>query len=316
MTFKHGSYYFRHPVSKKWVNLGKDRSKAFIQYVSITTPGRIIYLCDLINAYLLEVTPSKAVSSQANDKQSAAKLIQSFQNFKLDDVEPHDVYTYMDWRKKTSTHWANKDRSFLLQCYKLAIKKGLTKYNPCRDVATISIKPRNRLISPSEFNAVKSVASALIQNMMDFAYSTKLRRGEILTIKISDITENGVLAHDHKNDKDYIIEWTDTLRDIVSRIQLHNAAKRIASMYLFSTKAGQPYSGSGFSSIWRRAMDKAMESGKIKERFTFHDIRAMSITYTANKHGIQAASESAGHADAKITKRVYIRGATKRKPTE
>lgn len=316
MTFKHNSYYFRHPESKKWINLGKERAKAFLQYVSMTSPSAIVYLCDLINAYLIEVTPSKATDSQRNDKQSAAKLIEAFQSFTVEDVEPHHIYAYMDKRKETSAHWANKDRSFLLQCFKLAIKKGLINNNPCKQVSTISIKPRKRLIKKAEFDNFKSISSDFIKNMADFAYSTKLRRGEILTIKISDITEDGILAHDHKNDKDYIIEWTDSLRAIVSRIKAYNANNRISSLYLFSTKTGQPYSGTGFASIWRRAMDKALEKGLVTERFTFHDIRAMSITYTAEKHGLQAASESAGHADTKITKRVYIRGAQKRKPTE
>ncbi len=110
---------------------------------------------------------------------------------------------------------------------------------------------------------------------MEFAYLTKSRRGEILTLKCLP-----------------------------------------ESSYLFCILKGTSYTTYGFNTLWQRLMRKALSLGTLKERFTFHDIRAMAVTHTAEQHGLKAASEAAGHASEHITKRVYIRGIQSRKPTK
>ena len=57
-----------------------------------------------------------------------------------------------------------------------------------------------------------------------------------------------------------------------------------------------------------------MAKGILKEKFTFHDIRAMAVTDMNNTHGLKAAQELAGHSTDRMTKRVYVRGITKWKP--
>ncbi len=312
MTLRSGSYYLR--LNQKWINLGRDRPAAFLKYAEMTAPhSRMNMVSDIINSYLHEETPKKSKGSQANDQQSAKKLIEAFREFRIIDVQPHHIYAYTDHRAKSSPHFANKDRSFLLQCYKLAIKKGIASYNPVKDVSTVSIKPRTRLIAQQEFEDVKSISPPVVQLMMELAYLTKLRRGEMLTLKMADICSDGLKAHDHKNNRDYVIEWTPALRALVLRISTDLGKPQ--REYLFKPRGGVCYTGDGFASIWQRIMAKAIKTGLIKERFTFHDIRAMAITHTHNTEGLQAASESAGHSDTKITKRVYVRGALRRKAT-
>jgi len=52
----------------------------------------------------------------------------------------------------------------------------------------------------------------------------------------------------------------------------------IRGLHLFCTRTGQPYSTSGFDSIWQRAMAGSLASGVLKERFTEHDIRGKTAT--------------------------------------
>ncbi|MBF5006301.1 integrase [Diaphorobacter sp. NR2-3-3-1] len=68
-------------------------------------------------------------------------------------------------------------------------------------------------------------------------------------------------------------------------------------------KTGNPYSESGFKTMWGRLMDAALESRVIEQRFTFHDLRAHYTTYY--KRRFDALPEL--HADPATTARVYER---------
>jgi integrase len=82
------------------------------------------------------------------------------------------------------------------------------------------------------------------------------------------------------------------------------------SGYLFTTMKGQPYSDSGFSSIWQRKMRKAIDEEIITERFRDHDIRAK----TGSDTNLQHASELLTHSDKKTTLRHYQRKEQKVRP--
>ena len=314
MTFKNGAYYYR--IKQKWIRLSDNRREAFIKYAELTANVDKPYmLIDLLQAYKEEIGITKSLATQRHYDASILRLSITFKNFTIEDVEPHDIYMHMDFIAKKTVNGANKDKSYLSVCFELAIRKGIRKINPCDSVKKITEQPRSRLIKSDEFKAMHDNSSLLIQNMMDFAYITKLRRSEILSIRLSDITDEGIKVYASKTKTDYIVLWSDKLRALVTKIKADRNTKR-ASLYLFANGRGLPYSPDGFSAIWQRYMAKALTSGKLKERFTFHDIRAMAVTYTAKHEGLKAASLSAGHSSESITSRVYVRDAIPRKPTE
>jgi integrase len=69
---------------------------------------------------------------------------------------------------------------------------------------------------------------------------------------------------------------------------------------------------SGFTTIFYRAMCRTVKDEKsgLTERFQFRDLRAKS----ASDDTVEAAAKSLGHADPKITERVYRRKAERAKP--
>jgi integrase len=74
-------------------------------------------------------------------------------------------------------------------------------------------------------------------------------------------------------------------------------------MYLIYNRHGQPYTPSGFKSMWKRIMNEWVKAGN--EHFTFHDIRAKSTTDL--KEDGRTASELTGHLTERIAARVYDR---------
>ena len=68
----------------------------------------------------------------------------------------------------------------------------------------------------------------------------------------------------------------------------------------------------GFNTIFYRAMSKVVkdENSGLTERFQFRNLRAKS----ASDDTAEATSKRLGHADSKITERVYRRKAERAKP--
>ena len=80
--------------------------------------------------------------------------------------------------------------------------------------------------------------------------------------------------------------------------------------WLFCTKRGEGYfnevtgQASGWDSMWQRFMARLLEETKITERFTEHDLRGK---VGSDAESLERARQLLGHADSKITERVYRR---------
>jgi integrase len=80
--------------------------------------------------------------------------------------------------------------------------------------------------------------------------------------------------------------------------------------WLFCTKTGEGYFDEvtgkphGWNSMWKRFMKRLLTETKITHRFTEHDLRAKCAS---DAETLGRAQQLLGHADSKITKRVYRR---------
>ena len=80
--------------------------------------------------------------------------------------------------------------------------------------------------------------------------------------------------------------------------------------WVASTKHGDGYfdeqtgQASGWDSMWQRFMARLLKETKITERFTEHDLRGK---VGSDAESLERARQLLGHADSKITERVYRR---------
>ena len=77
-----------------------------------------------------------------------------------------------------------------------------------------------------------------------------------------------------------------------------------------SRNTNEDGTASGFDSIWRRFINKALTKTKLKERFNEHDLRAKVASDIESEH----ARQLLGHSNIGITERIYRRKADKVKP--
>lgn len=276
-------------------------------------------MADLLDRYALEVIPTKAWKSQESNLISIRKLKPVFGHMPIDSVKPKHVYRFRDIRGRDGKTAANRDIEVLSHAFTKAIEWGLTENHPIKDKVTkFSTPPRKRYVEDWEIEEALKVASPFISNYIRLKLLIGLRRGDMLSIKLSDLKNDGIHVTPrktaHSSGKRMIIEWSDELRFAVDEIK--KVRKKINSIWLFHTNKGQPYikddgTANGFDSIWRRFMDKSIKETKLKERFTEHDLRAK----VASDSEINHAQQLLGHTNMELTNRVYRRKANIVKPT-
>jgi integrase len=153
---------------------------------------------------------------------------------------------------------------------------------------------------------IEQLESPMLKAYIKVKYITGQRQQDLLSIRLSDLTDEGIRFTTQKTNKTFILEWTDELREAIKEARL--VKRRVGTMYLFATRTGGRYTGSGFRSIWQRAMRSYAKMGGI--RFTEHDIRAKTASDTNAEH----ANEIMRHNSVAFTERVYRRQIKKVRP--
>jgi integrase len=139
-----------------------------------------------------------------------------------------------------------------------------------------------------------------------------IRRGDMLRLRMSDITGAGITVKPHKTANSTGVvrtfEWTPALR---TAVDMALEARPIdITPWLYCTKHGDGYfneengQATGWDSMWQRFMIRLLADTKITERFTEHDLRGK---VGSDAESLERARQLLGHADTKITERVYRR---------
>jgi integrase len=297
---------------QKWLRLGKTLEEMYISLSKLEADNfNMANLNGIFDRYLKEVASAKAPASYRANRIQMSFLKATFGHMSPNDITPVHIYKYLDVRGKVAKIAANREKSLLSHVYTKMIEWGVAKDNPCRNVKRITEKPRDRYIEDWEFEAVKNNSPALIKNCMEFCYLTGLRKGDMLKIKLTDLADEGIKIKTSKTRHKMIIEWSERLRDCVTNMRA--LERTIKGLYLVCNHQGQPYTASGFSTLWKRAIKDALAKGLIKERFRFHDIRRKAATDAERAGGRETARQLLGHKH-QTTTAIYISGEQKVKP--
>jgi len=302
--FKHNAYHYV-DTKNKWHRLGSTFTEAIANWAKKINPDskKITTMHHLFDRYMIEIAPAKSEASHKSNLANIKPLRIWFGDMQPDEVTPVDIYRYLDKRALKAKVSANREKSLLSHVFTMAIRWGVVRDNPCRNVKRITEKPRRRYIENHEFIALRSIAPTVIQLMMDIAYLTGQRIGDILRIKISDLTDEGIRIEQSKTGVKLLIMWTDPLRECVNKIRSLPRSV-IHSFTLFCNRRGAPMTYDSFSTVWQKTMKKALERGLIQESFTFHDIRAKAASDAKNP---EHASSLLGHSSVYLTEKTYIR---------
>lgn len=283
---------------RKWERLSDVYSEAlaiWAQKEGAHQNGETV--ADAIDHYIVEIAPQKARRTQEEYQRQAGRLRIAWRDFRLDEVRPVHIAEYLDSHEHKVT--ANREAALLSSIFSHAMRRGWCDSNPCKGVRRHSEKPRKRYLADWELERLRKASNDQFRYIIDLAYLTAMRKGDLLRISLPDIREDGLYVQQTKTGKRQVFDMEPELRALIGEIR--SLRRRVGSMSLFCTRTGQPYTVSGFDSNWRRIVQRSE-----LEDVHFHDIRAKALTDAKRDGGLDYAQALAGH-ESRNTTESYVK---------
>lgn len=293
---KHGAYWYVH--RGKWTRIGSTLPDALDAYAKLVAPVASGGMPDLIRRVFDHIRPNLAENTIKQYEQAARRLSVILAEFSPDQVQPKHVAA-IKMELADTPNMANRLLSFLRVVFQHAVEWQECDSNPCVGIKRHAEGKRDRYMTHEEFSAIRAHAPPTLQCIMDLCYLTGQRIGDVLQIKLADISSAGIDFEQQKTGKKLRVAMTAELAEVIERAKGLHASSNVRSMYLLWLRLGKPYSYGGVRDAFRQAAALAgVEDARI------HDLRAKSIT-DASRQGLDA-QKLAGHTSGKMTER-YIR---------
>jgi len=320
VTVIHGAYWYRPPagpdgVKPKPTRIGPEGQEHLVWkfMLDLQEPQAVSNapsLAECFDRYQREVIPTLAPRTQRDYARHVALLRKTFGHMQPSELQPKHIGQFLD-RPKGKIQ-ANRQVAVLSAVYsKMVGRWYVCDKNPCQHVERNPSKKRTRYITDEEFAAVRGIAPLRVQIMMDLALLTGQRQGDLLTLPLKNVSAEGILFRQGKTGKRLLVGMSPALQEVVDRGRKLLPQNEWGTVVRTSKDGGRPYTSEGFRALWQRVMNKAMRLKLIPERYTFHDIRAKSVSDSKN---IQEAFERAGHTSMAMTRGTYDRGVRKVTP--
>lgn len=213
-----------------------------------------------------------APRTMADRRAESTNLKAAFGSLDPDAVRPQSVRRYMDKRGAKSRVQANHELACLSVVYSWGYERGLVAENPCRGIKRFKISPRDRYITDLEYQAITNNATRFLVVAMEISYLCAARVGDVLAMRLDQITEEGIYIRQKKTGKKQIKAWSPRLRDAISSAR-GGLAAGAGSTFVVCHENGEPVTYRQLNAAWRQATSMAGISG-----CTFHDIKAKGIS--------------------------------------
>lgn len=302
-----------HPLGGKPINLGTDREAAIRAVLDLNvkakdqgTVGQLWRLYSASTDYnaLAEVTRKQYAEYWG-------RLAKVWERGIVASIKPADVAKYLRVYRAGASTLANREVALLSNLFNLAVEMGAIDRNPCKDVRRNKERPRTRLVEAHELAAFVAWAekqgpsAQVLVAMAQFAALAGSRRIEFRTLhwpQVDDELVRLTRAKQRGTEKRELVFIGTALREVLDRMRLLPGYNPMGAVFR-APRTGNPYSESGFKTMWGRLMDDALAAKTVEARFTFHDLRAHYTTYY--KKRFDSLPEL--HADPATTARVYER---------
>lgn len=295
----HGAVWWVEPGTEKWHRLADNEPDALVAYARLLRTGMPTETVAALWArYQAEEMDGLAPRTRTARGHDMKVVLRVFGHMAPRAVKPSDVWGF--WTEAGRNEQARHMIRTFSAVLSAGVRWGALDRNPCFGLRLPGGTPRDRYVTDDEYLQVRDLAPEMIGLAMDLALLTGARQGDVLRLDRDSETETGLAFRAGKTGRAQVIEWNDELRATVAACwRVEPRVRRT----LICTRAGRPFASSGFQTAWQRLMERAEDAG-LAERFTFHDLRAKSLSDAGS---LSEAAARGGHADPRVTDRVYRR---------
>lgn len=313
VTVRGKSYWYASPGIKATRICAVGDTKALHEFLAdkMEPAKQVRTINDLFDRYLREELPKLAPATQKNYQLHLGNLREWCGHMHPDELEPRDVGRYLrPDGVKTGLISRNRAIATLSAVYGYAVGMWyVANRNPCLNIKRNKMKRRSRYVTDVEYGIAYEAMPPRVKIAMDLALLTGQRQGDLLALRWDQVTKDGIYFQQGKTGKKLEVAMSPALEEVLGRAK--KLVPQLPREYVLRTREGLPYSSFGFQSIWQRRMRAICKAHPSMERFTFHDLRAKSVSDAAT---LNEAFERAGHASMSMTRGVYDRGIRRVKP--
>ena len=257
-------------------------------------------LQEFSDEYIKHVRDIKQKRSWQRDVQLLHPLLKLYRNKKLSDITTKDIEDFKLSRlQEVSPATVNRSLSVLRHLFNLA--KRWKKFFGDNPVSIVGLLEENnqieRILTPNEEKTLIEVSISYLRPIINTALNTGMRKGEILSLKWSDVDFNSsyitINQTNSKSKKQRKVPINTYLKKLLIELKL----KSVQSEYVFSDNKGNKVNRirTAFTAACRRANLKGLR---------FHDLRHTAATRMVESGAnIVAISKILGHSDIKTTMR-------------
>jgi len=293
---KHGAYWY---VKKgKWERLADNLPEALQAYALLASPTPGTGMADLIDKALAHMAKDLSENTLKQYRLAAKRLKQILVEFSPEQVRPKHVAAIKAELADTP-NMANRILSFLRSVFQFAVEWQIVESNPCIGIKRHRETARDRYITDAEFAAIRAQAVDWLIPIIDMCYLTAQRINDVLTIRLSDISADGISFQQQKTGNKLLVRMTPDIEQTIAAAKATKAKSRVASIYLFSARAGKAREYRTVRDKW----DEACAAAGVADAH-LHDLRAKGMTDTERQGN--NAQTLGGHTDRRTTQ-IYIR---------
>lgn len=313
-----GTFYYVHPSTGKWENLGKDLAvakKRAEHYADPTgTYGTMTWFLDqfIADCRLRVRTKDMAARTLADYEGYLVPLKAFFGAMLPTEIAPNHVSEYLNIGMQAERGTiANREKACLSSCLSWMLRSPIHNaglaVNPCLRGSGVVRNPerkRERYVTHDEYRAVYAIAGRSVRLMMELVYRTLQRpQVDVLAWTPSNVRKKagGEVLHFRQSKTGKLIDigLTGELGDLVKAAigdvpQLHQP--------IVHTADGKAYTYDGLSAMLKRYQVKAKVTP-----FGFRDLKGKGATdmWLAGDQ-IERIQLLCGHA-SKATTEIYIK---------
>lgn len=297
--FKHGAYYY--VKGGKWERIGTSLGDALAEYARRheQPKGGMADLIDRVYAHHCKVK-RLSDNTKGQYKIAAAVLKRKLAQFAPPQVKGTHIAQVQASMAETP-NMANRVLSFAKTVFNYAVAWGEVDGNPCTGAGRLHENRRKRYLTHKEYDAIYAQAGPRLQVIMDLQYLTGQRINDVLKLRRSQITEEGIRLKPQKTKNstgvEMLLKWTPELKSVVERAKALSGD--VPALTLLRGRGGK-------APDYRTVADQFTKAAKAAgvEDARPNDQRAKSAT-DANKQG-KDVQHLLGHSSPAQTER-YIR---------